>query len=112
MKAMVDTPSPIAMPVRLRAIEPTTKLSRPVVYSDIDFNRHVNTLRYIDLIFDTLPLELIERNGGMRIDINFLAEARYGETITVGSVKDEAGVWQFEITSEERVLCRAKIEFR
>ena len=48
----------------------------------------------------------------MRIDLNFLAEARSGDTITVGSVKDEAGVWQFEITSEERVLCRAKIEFR
>ncbi len=112
LKAMVDAPSPIAMPARLRAIEPTAKMSRPVVYSDIDFNRHVNTMRYIDLIFDTLPLGLIESNAGMRIDLNFLAEARYGDTITVGSVKDEAGVWQFEITSEERVLCRAKIEFR
>lgn len=112
VRAMVDAPSPIAMPARLRAIEPQTTMSRPVVYSDIDFNRHVNTLRYIDLIFDTLPLDIIENNGGMRIDINFLAEARYGETLTIGSVKDEAGVWQFEITSEERVLCRAKIEFR
>lgn len=112
MKAMVDAPSPIAMPMRLRAIEPTTTMSRPVVYSDIDFNRHVNTLRYIDLIFDTLPLDLIEHNGGMRLDINFLAEARYGDTISVGSSRDESGVWYFEITSAEKVLCRAKIEFR
>ncbi len=112
MRAMVDAPSPIAMPARLRAIEPTATMSRPVVYSDIDFNRHVNTLRYIDLIFDTLPLELIEHNGGMRLDINFLAEGRYGDMLTIGSLKDEAGVWQFEITSEQRVLCRAKIEFR
>ena len=112
MRAMVDAPSPIPMPARLRSVEPTAKMSRPVVYSDIDFNRHVNTMRYIDLIFDTLPLELIESNAGMRIDINFLAEARYGDTITVGSAKDEAGLWQFEITSDEKVLCRAKIEFR
>lgn len=112
MSAMVDAPSPIAMPARLRAIEPTKSMTRPVMYSDIDFNRHVNTLKYVDLIFDSLPLELIENNGGMRLDINFLAEARYGESITVGSVEESERVWQFEITSEDRVLCRAKIEFR
>ena len=111
MRAMVDHPSPIAMPARLRAIEPQKTMSRPVAYSDIDFNRHVNTLRYIDLIFDMLPLELIENNGGMRLDINFLSEARYGETLTVGATSED-NVWNFDITSEGRVLCRARIEFR
>ena len=112
MRAMVDAPSPIAMPARLRAIEPTKSMSRPVMYSDIDFNRHVNTLRYVDLIFDMLPLDLIENNGGMRLDFNFLAEGRYGDTLTVGSLEEGNGVWLFEITAEDRVLCRAKIEFR
>lgn len=111
LKAMVDQPSPIAMPARLRAIEPSQTMSRPVVYSDIDFNRHVNTLRYIDLIFDMLPLEVIENNGGMRLDINFLSEARYGETLTIGAV-NEGSKWNFDITSEDRVLCRAQIELR
>lgn len=111
LKAMVDQPSPIAMPARLRAIEPSQTMSRPVVYSDIDFNRHVNTLRYIDLIFDMLPLETIENNGGMRLDINFLSEARYGETLTIGAV-NEGSKWNFDITSEDRVLCRAQIELR
>jgi acyl-ACP thioesterase len=111
LKAMVEQPSPIAMPARLRAIEPSQTMSRPVVYSDIDFNRHVNTLRYIDLIFDMLPLETIENNGGMRLDINFLSEARYGETLTIGAV-NEGGKWNFDITSEDRVLCRAQIELR
>ncbi len=111
LKAMVDQPSPIAMPARLRAIEPSQTMSRPVVYSDIDFNRHVNTLRYIDLIFDMLPLEIIENNCGMRLDINFLSEARYGETLTIGAV-NEGGKWNFDITSEDRVLCRAQIELR
>ena len=87
-------------------------MSRPVVYSDIDFNRHVNTLRYIDLIFDMLPLEAIEQNGGMRLDFNFLAEARYGEVVFVGYL-DTEGARQFEITSDaDKVLCRAKIEFK
>ena len=112
MQAMVEEPSPISAPARLRPITPVGSASRPVVYSDIDFNRHVNTLRYIDLIFDNVPLELIEQNEGLRIDINFIAEARYGETLVAGYIKED-NVWQFEIkTDSDKVLCRSKIEFK
>lgn len=112
MQAMVEEPSPISAPARLRPITPVGSASRPVVYSDIDFNRHVNTLRYIDLIFDNVPLELIEKNEGLRIDINFIAEALYGETLTICWAQ-EGNIWNFEISSSpERVLCRAKVEFK
>lgn len=112
LKAMVEEPSPIPAPARLRPITPVGSTSRPVVYSDIDFNRHVNTLRYIDLIFDNVPLSLIEQNNGLRIDINFIAEAVYGETLTIGWAC-EGNIWNFEISSSpERVLCRAKVEFK
>lgn len=111
-RAMVAEASPIAAPARLRDVEPQISVSRPVVYSDIDFNRHVNTLRYIDLIFDTLPLELIEKNAGIRLDINFIAEALYGEVLTIGA-SSEGNVWQFDISSNSgKKLCRAKIEFK
>ena len=111
-KALVDETSPIAAPVRLRGIVPEKSMSRPVVYSDIDFNRHVNTLRYVDLIFDTLPLDVIENGDKLRIDLHFLAEAVYGEVMQVGSIV-EGNVWQFEITSDSgKTLCRARIEFR
>lgn len=111
-RALVDEPSPIAAPARLRPVEATASTSRPVVYSDIDFNRHMNTLRYIDLIFDTLPLEQFEKDDAMRLDINFLAEARYGEVVSVGYL-DVDNTRQFEITSDaEKVLCRAKVEFK
>lgn len=111
-RAMVAEASPIAAPARLRDVESQISVSRPVVYSDIDFNRHVNTLRYIDLIFDTLPLELIEKNAGMRLDINFIAEALYGEVLTIGA-SSEGNVWQFDISSDSgKKLCRAKIEFK
>lgn len=109
---IVAEPSPIAPPARLRAIEAATTVSRPVVYSDIDFNRHVNTLRYVDMMFDTLPLELIELRERMRIDINFLAEARYGEIISIGYI-DEESCRKFDISSDSgKTLCRAQIHFK
>lgn len=110
-RAMVAESSPIAAPARLRPSEPTSTSERKVVYSDIDFNRHVNTLRYVDMVFDAIPLERIEHNNGMRIDFNFIAEARYGETLTVGCSEQE-NIYQFEISSEGKTLCRARVEFK
>lgn len=111
-KFIVAEPSPIAAPGRLRAIESAVTVSRPVVYSDIDFNRHVNTMRYVDMVFDSYPLEIFEAKDAMRLDINFLAEARYGETISVGYVEEENNR-QFEITSNSgKTLCRAKVEIK
>lgn len=110
-RAMVAEPSPIAAPARLRPAEVKVVRSRPVMYSDIDFNRHMNTLRYIDLMFDTLPLELIEQSDRMRLDIHFLAEARYGEMLNIGMMTNEAQ-YSFEISTENKTLCRANIEFK
>ena len=47
---MVDAPSPCERPRRIAAVgsEPTAK--HRVVYSDIDFNRHMNTMRYIAMV--------------------------------------------------------------
>lgn len=109
---MVDEPSPTAAPARLRPAELTSSSERPVVYSDIDFNRHVNTLRYVEMIFDAISLECIEHNNGIRIDFNFIAEARYGETLTIAHA-NEGNNWVFEISSNSgKTLCRAKVEFR
>ena len=64
------------------------------------------------MIFDTLPLDIIEKREALRMDINFLAEARYGEVISIGSAC-EGDKWQFEISSDSgKTICRAMIEFK
>lgn len=110
-RAMVDEPSPISAPARLRPAEYTASSEYTVAYSDIDFNRHMNTLRYVDMIFDAISLDVIENNRGMRIDFNFIAEARYGERLTIAH-SHEGNTWLFEISSLEKTLCRAKVEFK
>ena len=110
-EVMVDAPSPISAPARLRPAEYTASSEYTVAYSDIDFNRHMNTLRYVDMIFDAISLDVIENNCGMRIDFNFIAEARYGERLTIAH-SHEGNTWLFEISSSEKTLCRAKVEFK
>lgn len=82
--AIVDAPSPAERPRKIRSVEPTSAASHRVVYSDIDFNRHVNTMRYIEMMVDMLPLELPTSEAPFRLDIHFLKECRFGQTLAVG----------------------------
>ena len=108
---MCTDPSPINVPLRLKNIEATQQFTHNVVYSDIDFNLHMNSLRYISIMYDTLPLELIKRHN-MRMDINFLHESRFGDTLTIKSnIASDCAV--FEIVNAESIaICRMSIEWR
>jgi acyl-ACP thioesterase len=58
---------------------------RKAVYSDIDFNGHVNNARYIQWIQDAIPSEHIENARQLRFDINYLSEIKNGETVEIFS---------------------------
>jgi acyl-ACP thioesterase len=56
---------------------------RTVVYTDLDFNGHVNNVSYIRWIEDTLDPKLLENASQMRLDINYLNETLPGETVEI-----------------------------
>lgn len=111
-EAIVDIPSPTEKPRKVRAVTPTLRAEHRVVYSDIDFNRHVNTLRYIEMMLDLLPLELLTEQAPVRFDVHFLRECRYGATLTIGCESKERGA-AFEICDEQGTAAvRASIEWK
>jgi acyl-ACP thioesterase len=58
---------------------------RKAVYSDIDYNGHVNNTRYIQWIQDTIEGGILETAARMRLDINYLSEVKFGETVDLWS---------------------------
>ena len=50
-------------------------------YCDCDFNRHVNTVRYLDLILNHWPLEHYDTHTASRIDLLFHHECHFGEAV-------------------------------
>lgn len=110
--AIVDAPSPTDKPRKIRDVDPAQTVMHKVAYSDIDFNRHVNTMRYIEMMLDVLPIERFAEERPLRLDINFLKEARYGQTLSV--VLEERGSQTLvEIRSDAgAALCRGAFEWR
>ncbi|NBJ06083.1 acyl-ACP thioesterase [Alistipes sp. Z76] len=109
---MVDAPSPCERPRRIAAVgsEPTAK--HRVVYSDIDFNRHMNTMRYIDMVCDLLPIDELERLNAVRVDMNFMRESRYGDVLSLCvDRRDDACAFEYR-SGEGEALCRISLELR
>ena len=106
-----DEPSPCDAPRKVRGIEPTVTRQHKVMYSDIDFNRHVNTMRYIRMMLNTLPIEYLTDNRPMRLDIHFANECKLGQTLTINYEQRE-NVSMFEIRNDEAVACTAAIEWK
>ncbi|MDE5624379.1 MAG: acyl-ACP thioesterase, partial [Alistipes sp.] len=73
---------------------------------------HVNTMRYIEMRRDMLPLERLTSEAPVRLDVHFLRECRFGQTLSVGAeLRDEGAL--FEIGSDEgAVAVRAAVEWR
>lgn len=109
---MVDAPSPCERPRRLGAIQSEPVAEHRVAYSDIDFNRHMNTMRYIDLSFDSLPIEVPEQLNALRLDLNFVKEARYGDELLLKAEQKE-NVHLFELSNKAGdAMCRIALEVR
>ena len=107
-----DEQSPCERPHKLTAVAPEQTFEHRIVYSDIDFNRHVNTMRYLDMMVDMLPIETFAEPRPVRMDLHFIKESVYGQTLTVGLQRQE-NVSLFEIKSDDgAVVCRASFEWK
>ena len=109
---MVDCPSPCERPRRIGAVESEPVLNHKVVYSDIDFNRHMNTMRYIDIIFDSMPIEVPEKLESWRMDLNFMKEAVYGDQLSLmTNAADNVSQYEFRNQNGD-ALCRIALEIK
>ena len=80
---------PIPKMTRHRAFEPTRISEYVFKYTDLDFYRHVNTVKYISLLLNQYSLKDFDSNLLSRFDIAFAHEAKYGETVVIGSMAEE-----------------------
>lgn len=88
-----DKVSPVDKPSRLRPLAPPAspeeipdgfrEVRYRFQYTDIDFNRHVNSSRYIDLLLNQWSLDFHDANRLTRFEIAYIHEARYDMEATL-----------------------------
>ena len=76
-------PCPIEPQSRLRPIEQGHAVEYTFGYMDCDFNRHVNTVRYLSHLMNLFDMECYDHYFIHRMEISFIKETHYGETAQV-----------------------------
>lgn len=94
--------------VRMTTIpEPTGIVPHKIVYSDIDYNGHCNSCRYLQAMTDAYLPDYYGKK--VRLDINYSKEAMLGEELQIYYLVTDDGV-QYQMKNEAgETSCSAKL---
>lgn len=82
-------------------------------YCDIDFNRHVNSVKYLDIALNSWPVEVFDRLAIRRLDVAYMAECRFGEEaqIRIGGETSPDRISHVSIERDGRQCVSVRIEW-
>lgn len=112
-----EKPCPIEKFSRIKLSNPECVRTYPVVYSDIDVNGHVNSVKYVEHVLDLFPLETYRTQYIRRFEVAYIAEGHVGDTLLFYKESCGDGVYDIEIRrapvadGKEETLCRFRIYF-
>ncbi len=72
-----DKECPIKDVSRVKLPELTEYTEFKVTYSDLDVNGHLNSVRYLDHVMDTFPLDYLREHSLKRMEIAYVAEGHW-----------------------------------
>jgi acyl-ACP thioesterase len=105
-------------------IEPTSRINQPikeqaslvdsftVKYSDVDINRHLNSMKYVEHFVDTFPIEMYGDKEISDFNINYLSEGHYGQKLDITQEQAATDVFTLAMKNGEKAICLAKVEWR
>ena len=105
-----EMPADMTLPSRFRVpkIEAMELVGeRNIVYSDLDYNMHMNNTRYADMLCDFLPIDQVHNIKGM--SLSYLHEAHFGDTVTVYGTHTEGKYLIRTVNSDGKACLEAEI---
>ncbi|NCC09910.1 MAG: acyl-[acyl-carrier-protein] thioesterase [Bacteroidia bacterium] len=83
------------------------------MYSDLDINGHVNSIKYIEHAMNMLPIELFNTQELQRLEIAYAAESSYADRLLFYREEIDPLTFYIEIRKEiGEVVCRCKFAFK
>ena len=84
--------------------EVDSTLEYTVIRKDIDINKHMHNLYYIDLAYEALPEEIYEKRPFNNIRVNYKKEVKLGDTIKCNyTQKDNKNIVVIRSEDEQKV---------
>jgi acyl-ACP thioesterase len=111
-KNFYNESTPIGEPQRLPDVDGEVLNTFRVKYSDIDVNKHANSLHYVRWISDCFSLDFYVNHTIRRFEINYIKELTFGDDGEVYVEMKNPGDYYFKIVTREKgVACKARLLF-
>lgn len=110
--------SPVRNPSKLNEASENGNSSEEfkVKLSDLDVNLHTNNVNYLKWTLDSYDLNFALNHVPSSVEINYLAESMYGESIFIRTSKDADTNLDFRHSiirsADNKELCRMKLEWK
>lgn len=80
-----------------------------VKYSDVDINKHLNSMKYIEHTVDVFDIRMYETREIGRFEINYINEGHYGTHIDILQREEDGGTFILEMKDGETSICSSRI---
>lgn len=106
-----EAPCPISQPGKILPAEnDTTGTPYLVKYSDLDINRHLNSIKYMEHLLDLFDIEMYKNKEVRRFEIAYLTEGKYGMQLSLHKKEIASDKYVTSICDAEgKAICRAGI---
>lgn len=84
-----------------------------VKYSDVDINKHLNSMKYIEHFVDVFDIDMFREKEIRRIEINYVSEGRYGTKLDILKREEDAdSVYILEMKDGDTNVCSTRITWK
>lgn len=103
-ESQLPFPEKISIPMNQRFLE-----RRVIHYSDLDFNTHMNNVRYIELLMDTHDSTFHKNHQVQSISLNYLKEIKEKEAVDIYTNASNPEI--ISVSSEDGVAFVGKVTY-
>lgn len=84
-----------------------------VKYSDVDINRHLNSMKYIEHFVDVFDIEMFREKEIRRMEINYVSEGKYGTLLDIMKREEEKdAIYILEMRDGDTNVCSTKVTWK
>lgn len=83
-----------------------------VKYSDIDINKHLNSMKYIEHYVDQFDIDMFKEKEIKRFEISYLNEAHYGANLAIFKKEESENSFVLEMKDGDITISSARITWK
>lgn len=100
---------PIEKPCKILQTHNNASTLYNVKYSDIDINKHMNSIRYMEHNIDLFDLNILDKKDIKRFEIMYLAESSFGDELVFYKQEVTPDEYLIETKKDGHSVCRSRI---